>query len=632
MAKMASSPDLPVAAILCFERDPDYQNADKWWEAVSSLPLPMETFSLTHAEAYKPVEFWSFSKGIPIHRIVNTGTTTCGKDESAEPQQGTSRFNGLVKVWRKSATRCRGILYVSALRGAPADASSRLREVLQHGQKGSVVYKSAHNGRAVLAFLTAHDCEKRLFTEEAVEKAGELSVDEALTLLLNGPSHEGSSAGLTVLTDEQAYSIVVAPSFLPPGDSTTITARGYARVGVLGNPSDGYHGKTLSVTIENFSAQAQLQPNADPSDSSITLVPHPIFDCQRFLNAAQLSTISSRDGYSGGMRLMQAAIHRFYRHLSSLPPTALPDGKIRTTGFSLRYHTTIPRQVGLAGSSAILTAIVRCLMAHQGLDTPEKAERALLDDNRLPSFVLAIENEELGITAGLQDRVVQAWVGAIHMNFSPDETDIKTTGYGIYSRRLPLSSLPPLFLAYAPDPSDSGRIHAPVKQRWLNGEPDVVAGMKTIGSLADAGRKLCEERPYSSASVEEAEAVAHEWASLFTTNFDTRRSLFGDAALGKDNLRMIAIARETGASAKFPGSGGAVVGVVDCLGVLGPLSDEEKPSASGTSSSASAGAGPDGVADTRARLKEERVKKALRVLRSAYEKEGYVFTPLYPCQ
>src|SRR2546428_642862 len=32
----------------------------------------------------------------------------------------------------------------------------------------------------------------------------------------------------------------------------------YARAGLVGNPSDGYHGKTISVIIRNFSAQVVL--------------------------------------------------------------------------------------------------------------------------------------------------------------------------------------------------------------------------------------------------------------------------------------------------------------------------------------------------------------------------------------
>lgn len=47
-------------------------------------------------------------------------------------------------------------------------------------------------------------------------------------------------------------------------------------------------------------------------------------------------------------------------------------------------------------------------------------------------------------------------------------------GHGIYSH-LDVE-LPPLFLAYLPNPSDSGRIHSDVSLRWQRGlgERDVV--------------------------------------------------------------------------------------------------------------------------------------------------------------
>jgi glucuronokinase len=44
-------------------------------------------------------------------------------------------------------------------------------------------------------------------------------------------------------------------------------------------------------------------------------------------------------------------------------------------------------------------------------------------------------------------------------------------------------------------------------------------------------------------------------------NFNLRRSLYGDAAIGADNLEMIQIARSNGFPAKFCGSGGAIVGM-----------------------------------------------------------------------
>jgi glucuronokinase len=131
--------------------------------------------------------------------------------------------------------------------------------------------------------------------------------------------------------------------------------------------------------------------------------------------------------------------------------------------------------------------------------------------------------------------------------------------------------------------------------------------MNSIASLADEGLSLAQGRPYGAAGgVAAAEAVAAEWAALFARNFNGRRALFGDAALGRDNIRMVEIARECGASAKFPGSGGAVVGVVDVAGM--------------------AGAGKVAGGGTR----EARIAEAVAVLRAAYHAEGYVFIQLQP--
>ncbi len=40
---------------------------------------------------------------------------------------------------------------------------------------------------------------------------------------------------------------------------------------------------------------------------------------------------------------------------------------------------------------------------------------------------------------------------------------------------LPVGVLPPLFLAYSAFPKDSGKVHSPVKQRWLEGDKEVGA-------------------------------------------------------------------------------------------------------------------------------------------------------------
>lgn len=77
------------------------------------------------------------------------------------------------------------------------------------------------------------------------------------------------------------------------------------------------------------------------------------------------------------------------------------------SGFRLSYETTIPRQAGLSGSSAIVSAALACLEAHYG--APFALPKALR-----PHLVLQAE-AALGITAGLQDRVVQTYEGLVYM-------------------------------------------------------------------------------------------------------------------------------------------------------------------------------------------------------------------------
>ena len=83
----------------------------------------------------------------------------------------------------------------------------------------------------------------------------------------------------------------------------------------------------------------------------------------------------------------------------------------------MSYDTNIPRQVGLAGSSAIVTATLKCLMKFFNLSQSDlpKPKRA--------SFILDVEIGELFIQAGLQDRVIQVYEGLVDMDFDKDLVD-----------------------------------------------------------------------------------------------------------------------------------------------------------------------------------------------------------------
>src|SRR2546421_173200 len=83
------------------------------------------------------------------------------------------------------------------------------------------------------------------------------------------------------------------------------------------------------------------------------------------------------------------------------------------------------------GSSAIITATLRALMKFYEVEIPQ---------HLMPALILSVEKEELGIQAGLQDRVVQTYGGIVYMDF--DRNLPEGRGYGIYEQLKP-EKLPP---------------------------------------------------------------------------------------------------------------------------------------------------------------------------------------------
>lgn len=73
--------------------------------------------------------------------------------------------------------------------------------------------------------------------------------------------------------------------------------------------------------------------------------------------------------------------------------------------------------------------------------------------------------------------------------------------------------------------------------------------MQKFASLTDQAKASLESHDHK------------QFAHLMSSNFNLRRETYGDAVVGASNLRMIELARQHNCAAKFPGSGGAVVGM-----------------------------------------------------------------------
>ena len=62
-----------------------------------------------------------------------------------------------------------------------------------------------------------------------------------------------------------------------------IEHRSFARIGLLGNPSDVYYGNTISFSLANFWATVKLQPSHE-----LVIQPHPIHDLVQFKSLGHL--------------------------------------------------------------------------------------------------------------------------------------------------------------------------------------------------------------------------------------------------------------------------------------------------------------------------------------------------------
>jgi len=263
-----------------------------------------------------------------------------------------------------------------------------------------------------------------------------------------------------------------------------------ARIGLLGNPSDGYFGQCISLPVWNWEACVTLTPAEEvelPED--------------------------------GGLRrIMDATIQVFEQRFDR-----------QVGGFRAEVSTTIPRQVGLAGSSAIEMAFMRCLMEHNGIAIDS------LDPRELAELVQSVETDILGMVAGLQDRLPQAYGEMLHMDFRRDLMEDR--GYGEYTS-LDSSLLPQLWLANAASGDDSGAVHSDIARRWQEEDSEMVAIITELARGAELGMLALESGEHAFLSM------------LIDANFDLRTELFGAETLG-ETYSMVELARGLGSSRNF---------------------------------------------------------------------------------
>ncbi len=277
------------------------------------------------------------------------------------------------------------------------------------------------------------------------------------------------------------------------------------RAGIIGNPTDMYGGAVLSCSVP-LRAWVEIAPAGE-------LI---------LEGAGETTAIRSLDD-------LRPRRDRFDLGRAIFRYLKLPEIRAH-----VRFGTDIPMQSGLAGSTALLVAMVCAILAWLG-------RRPHL--YQLAETARFIELNYLEVVCGYQDAYMTTFGGLNYMDFRGKQF-YRTLEGELFATIEPLASvLPqlPFVLANTGIQHHSGEVHKPLRERWLEGEPEVVRGYERITELAALGKRAL---------------LMADWPSLaayMTENHAIQRDLGGS---GPENERLIAAALATGApAAKLAGAG-----------------------------------------------------------------------------
>jgi mevalonate kinase len=276
-----------------------------------------------------------------------------------------------------------------------------------------------------------------------------------------------------------------------------------ARANLIGNPSDQYGGCTLACSLP-LRARVELRPGAGT----------------RLATEGEELRIEKRADLALCGDLFDVA-----RAVLASLPGPLPEAHIS-------YSSEVPLGSGLAGSSALVVALLRALLVLRGEEAgpPELlAERAR-----------EIERCGLGVTCGYIDQYLAVFGGCNYVDFR-GKTPEGSFATEPFARVEPVEGPLPFVLAFTGRRHSSDSVHRPIRARWLAGEAPVRAAMLRMAEIGAAGRHAHAARDWP------------ELGRLMNENHALVRDLGGS---GEANEELIAAALEVGApGAKLAGAG-----------------------------------------------------------------------------
>ena len=277
------------------------------------------------------------------------------------------------------------------------------------------------------------------------------------------------------------------------------------RAGVIGNPTDMYGGAVLSCSVP-----LRARVSITPADALLLAT-----NGDTFVVRERADLRPHGDAFD-----VVRAVLDYLR----LPPLSC----------RVEYDSDIPVRSGLAGSTALVVALLHGLLTWMGQPGNSYclAEKARY-----------VELHHLKVVCGYQDAYMCTFGGLNYMDFRgkqfyrEEEAELFATIEPIapYVKQLPF------VLGFTGVRHSSGAVHKPLRERWLEGDAQVVAGYERITELARIGKRAL---------------LTEDWAllaSVMNENHSIQRDLGGS---GESNERLIAAAMEAGApAAKLAGAG-----------------------------------------------------------------------------
>ncbi len=206
--------------------------------------------------------------------------------------------------------------------------------------------------------------------------------------------------------------------------------------------------------------------------------------------------------------------------------------------FRLRAHlscwTELPFASGLSGSTAMVVAALHAVTRFQGIE---------YGWHHFAELARSIELNYMGVVCGYQDQYMATFGGVNYMDFRDKEfyREVLSEPFATVESLMPHVSEMPFLLANTGVAHNSGAVHKPIRERWLEGDREVVEAYVRIGKLAREGKKAL---------------LARDWkllGELMNENHDIQRGLGGS---GPENERLIEAALRAGAyGAKLAGAG-----------------------------------------------------------------------------